>query len=107
MRDALVWILVMGSAGLTFMSALGAAIMRDPYQRLHFLAPIATVAGVALVAAFWLGEANKQAGAKVTLSVLLLLATNAVVTHATASAMRSRGLVPGCEDHTTADEDRT
>jgi multisubunit Na+/H+ antiporter MnhG subunit len=107
MRDALVWILVMGSAALTLISTLGAAIMRDPYQRLHYLAPIATVAGVALAVAFWLGEADRQSGAKVTLAVLLLLATNAVVTHATANAMRNRGLAPGCEDHTTADEDRT
>jgi multisubunit Na+/H+ antiporter MnhG subunit len=107
MRDALVWILVVLAAGLTMISAVGAAIMRDPYQRLHYLAPIATVAGVALAFAFWIGEAKKQAGAKVTLAVLLLLATNAVVTHATAAAMRTRGITPGQEDQSTADEDRT
>lgn len=107
MRQAMLWILVTLSAGLTLISALGAAVMRDPYQRLHYLAPIATVAGVVLIAAFWLGGAKSQDAAKVTMAVLLLLATNAVVTHATASAMRNRGIVPGREDHTTSDEDRT
>ncbi len=107
MSEVLVWILVTLAAGLTLVCALGAALMRDPYQRLHYLAPMATVAGVALVCAFWLGEAKRQAGAKATFAVLLLLVTNAVVTHATAAAMRTRGIAPGQEDHTTADEDRT
>src|SRR6266545_5020513 len=67
-------------------------VMRDAYDRLHFTAPATTIAPLAIAAAVVLEESLSAAGIKALLVALVLLATNPVLTHATARAARVRAL---------------
>jgi monovalent cation/proton antiporter MnhG/PhaG subunit len=67
--------------------ALGVAVMRDAYQRLHYLTLPCAVSSGLLVLAVLLHEPQKIAAAKVALVALVLFAMNAVVTQATARAI--------------------
>jgi monovalent cation/proton antiporter MnhG/PhaG subunit len=71
---------------VTVFSAVGVAVMRDPYQKLHFIAPPASIAAICVVAALFIGEKQKQAAGKAVLVAFLLYFMNAVITHATARA---------------------
>ena len=72
----------------TLLSALGVVVMRDPYQRLHFPAVAVSWASIFIIAAVWLDETDAQARIKVILVGLILFVMNAVLTHATAKAVR-------------------
>jgi len=78
------------------LSSIGIAVMRDPYQRLHFISPPASVSALLVTAAIFFGEKQKQAGAKAALVAFLLYFMNAVITHATARAhfVREKGTWP-------------
>jgi multisubunit Na+/H+ antiporter MnhG subunit len=71
-------------------SAVGALAMRDSYQRLHFLAPPASVAPLLFAVALFFGVHDKQPGVKMLVLAAVLNAVNGVVTHATARAHRVR-----------------
>lgn len=77
---------------LTLISAVGVMVMRDPLQRLHYVAPPATLGALLLTVAVFLDEPQKQAGLKTLLVTVVLSLMNAVVTHATARAVRIREL---------------
>ncbi|HWE25271.1 MAG TPA: monovalent cation/H(+) antiporter subunit G [Myxococcales bacterium] len=92
---------LLGFAALvTVLSAVGVAVMRDPYQKLHFISPPATLASLCVVAALFIGEKQKQAAGKAALIAFLLYFMNAVITHATARAhyVREKGTWPPPED---------
>ncbi len=80
----------------SLVGTLGVWAMRDPYQRLHFLALPCSVSGWLIAAAVLVGEKQKQAGVKVLLIAIVLFAINAVVTQATARAawVRANGRWP-------------
>lgn len=82
-------ILVALGVALNLVGAIGTLAMRDPYQRLHYLAPPA-MAPIFFAVALFLGEHDKQPAIKMLLVAALLNATNGVVTHATARAHRIR-----------------
>jgi len=84
------------AVGIALLSSIGVAAMRDPYQRLHFITPPASLSGLCVLLALFLGETQKQAGAKAALIVFLLYFMNSVVTHATARAhfVREKGTWP-------------
>ena len=90
--DALLTVAVL----VTVFSAIGVAVMRDPYQKLHFIAPPASIAAICVVAALFIGEKQKQAAGKAVLIAFLLYFMNAVITHATARAhyVREKGIWP-------------
>jgi monovalent cation/proton antiporter MnhG/PhaG subunit len=71
---------------------LALAILRDFYVRLHYLAPVATVAFLALLIAVIIREGAGQSALKTILVFAALLLINAVLTHATARAARVRQL---------------
>ncbi len=79
---------------LILFSCIGAMVMRDPYQRLHYIAPPASIAPFFFAIALFVGESDRAAGWKMFLVFILLNATNGVVTHATARAMRIRSGKP-------------
>lgn len=83
-------ILVTVAVALNLASAIGVLVMRDPYQRLHYLAPPASLAPALLTVALFLVVDDPQAGLKMLLLTLLLNTINGVVTHATARAHRIR-----------------
>jgi monovalent cation/proton antiporter MnhG/PhaG subunit len=82
--------------GVALLSSIGIVAMRDPYQRLHFISPPASLSALCVTLAILLGEKQKQAGAKAALVAFLLYFMNAVVTHATARAhfVREKGTWP-------------
>ena len=78
--------LVALAAFFALAGALGVWLMRDVYQKLHYVALPCSVSAWLLCAAIFVGEKQKQAGAKAVLIALVLFFMNAVVTHATARA---------------------
>ncbi len=78
------------AVGLAIVCSFGMAIMRDAFQRLHFSASIVSFSSLFIVAAVFLEESQAQARLKVVLIAVLLFCLNAVLTHATAKAIRVR-----------------
>jgi monovalent cation/proton antiporter MnhG/PhaG subunit len=71
---------------------LGVAVMKNPYERMHFMAPVSTVSAAAVLIALVIQEGWGQAVIKMSLILLVLFLTNAVLAHATARAARVREL---------------
>jgi monovalent cation/proton antiporter MnhG/PhaG subunit len=89
-RGILVTALLLVGVGVTLVSCLGVLAMRDAYDRLHYTAPAAVVAPLAIAAAVVLEERFSAAGIKAVLVALVLILTNPVLGHATARAARIR-----------------
>ena len=101
MIDAVVVPILLGIAvAVALLSAVGMALMRDPYQKLHFIAPPASLSALCIVVALFLSEKQKLAAGKGLLIAVLLYFMNAVITHATARAhyVREEGGWPPRED---------
>jgi multicomponent Na+:H+ antiporter subunit G len=86
---AVIALLVAGVA-VTLLSCLGVLVMRNAYDRLHFTAPAAAIAPLAIAAAVVLEERFSAADIKAVLVALVLVVTNPVLSHATARAARIR-----------------
>lgn len=69
-------------------SVLGMLVMRDPYQRLQYLAPASTLSPICFSVALIVESGWHQAAIKAILITVVLLSMNAVLTHATARAFR-------------------
>ncbi|HEU5413478.1 MAG TPA: monovalent cation/H(+) antiporter subunit G [Candidatus Angelobacter sp.] len=74
----------------SLISAIAMLVMKDLYERLHYLSPPATVTVICFTAAVIVDKHLSQAGIKALLIMFVLLAMNAVLTHATARAARIR-----------------
>ncbi len=79
-------VLVALTALFALLGAVGVWLMRDTYQKLHYLTLPCSVATGFLCVAMFVGEKQKQAGGKVVLISAVLFLMNAVVTQATARA---------------------
>jgi len=90
--NVVVWILLVAASVVTLSSTLGAAIMRDPLQRLHYVAPPSTLAAALVTAAFFVGEHDKNVGLKVAFAAVALAVMNGVIAHATGRAARVHDL---------------
>ena len=75
-----------------WLGTVGMIRMREPMQALHYLSLPTCFGSVLLAIAVFLRTGNSQASWKMVLIVLVLLAINSVVTHATARAFRTREL---------------
>lgn len=84
-RAVAVAILVAVSAILTAVSSVGVLAMRNPYQRLNYMAPPA-ISAFLLVAALALDGAGADACIKALFVAVLLNLSNGILTHATARA---------------------
>ena len=100
-------VLLVLAVAVTLLSAIGLVAMRDPYQKLHFIAPPASIAAPCIVAALFIGGSDKLAAGKAALAAFLLFFLNAVVTHATARAhyVREKGSWPPAEKLELVKED--
>ncbi|MGA7157374.1 MAG: monovalent cation/H(+) antiporter subunit G [Acidobacteriaceae bacterium] len=85
-------ILLSGVVGLCWIGVLGMWRMREPMQALHYLSLPAMAASALLVLAVLIAQGWGQAFWKAVLVAAVLMATNSVVTHATARAFRTRAL---------------
>jgi monovalent cation/proton antiporter MnhG/PhaG subunit len=72
------------------LSCIAVLVMRDLYERLHYLSPPATITIICFTAAVIADKHLSQAGIKAVLIMIVLLLMNAVLTHATARAARVR-----------------
>ncbi len=86
--EVLVWVAV----ATCLICCLGIVVMKDFFERLHYMAPVSTVATVALLAAVVIEQGWGQAAIKMSLIVVVLFLMNAVLAHATARAARVREL---------------
>lgn len=89
-------ILLALSVFFAVIGAIGMWLMRDPYQRLHYITLPCSVSSGLLTVAVLLHDPQKQAAAKVALVALVLFLMNGVVTQATARAVwvRKEGCWP-------------
>jgi monovalent cation/proton antiporter MnhG/PhaG subunit len=69
-------------------ASLGVLLSRDPYTRLHYMAPVATLGVWAVAAAVLVAESVNPGGIKALLTAIVILFMNAVLSHATARAAR-------------------
>ena len=76
--------------GVELACCVGVLVMRDAYDKLHYLGPAAIVGPVAIAAAIVIREALSQAGIKALLTAALLIVASPVLTHATARALYIR-----------------
>ncbi len=78
------------AAAVCVLCAIGLAVVRDAYQRLHFSSPIASIGIALIVAAVWVEDPQWQSRIKAVLIAIILFLTNATLSHATARAIRMR-----------------
>ncbi len=83
--------LLLGFAvAITWICCIGLVAMRDPYQKLHYIAPPASLGVFAIFLALLLQKGWNQASIKALIIVGVLTLLNSVVSHATARAFRMR-----------------
>jgi monovalent cation/proton antiporter MnhG/PhaG subunit len=75
---------------LCWLGVLGMWRMKEPMQALHYLSLPATAGAILLTIAVLVSQGLGQAFGKALLIAAILLASNSVVTHATARAFRAR-----------------
>jgi multisubunit Na+/H+ antiporter MnhG subunit len=90
MKTIFIEVLVWAAVGSTVFFAWGMLRMRDAYQQIHYLSPPAAFAVPLLVIAIALQQGVKPETFKSLFIVLVLLAMNSIVSHATARAFRIR-----------------
>lgn len=78
------------TAASCWVGVVGMVRMRDAYQSLHYLGIPSIVGMTSLTAAVFVQTGWSQASWKCLLILLILVASNAVGTHATARAFRQR-----------------
>lgn len=72
------------------LSSIALLVMKDLYERMHYLSPPATITIICFTAAVLVDKHFSQAGIKATIIMVVLLLMNAILTHATARAARTR-----------------
>ncbi|MDP9234213.1 MAG: monovalent cation/H(+) antiporter subunit G [Actinomycetota bacterium] len=90
MQRVLVILFLTGGVAVELMCCIGVLVMRQFYNRLHYLGPASTLGAFLIGAALVVQNALKQQGVKSILVVVLLVTVGPVLTHATARAARIR-----------------
>ena len=89
-RDIVIALLLFGAVAVELACALALFVVKDSFDRLHFLGPAAALGPVLVVGALVVENALSTNGVKAILAGGLLLLTGPIVTHATARAARVR-----------------
>ncbi len=92
------------------LSAIGVLVMKDFYERLHYMAPPATIGVGCFTLGVIIDKHLSTAGIKALLIFVVLFLMNAVLTHATARAARVRGFgrwIPDATQVRSADDPST
>jgi monovalent cation/proton antiporter MnhG/PhaG subunit len=93
MTSGVLEIVLLGSVVLLcWLGVLGMWRMKEPMQALHYLSLPATAGAILLTIAVLVSQGLGQTFYKVLLITAILLASNSVVTHATARAFRARDI---------------
>src|SRR5215472_16616216 len=81
-------VLLAVGAGAALLPSVGILVVRDFYERLHYMGPAGSLGVVAVVASLVLTDPLSSASIKVVIVGVLLVVSNSVLTHATARAGR-------------------
>lgn len=73
---------------IILLSVLGMWRMKDPYQRMHYISPPASLGGAFITIAIFLQQGLKPESFKAVFTTLVLISMNTIVTHAAARAFR-------------------
>ena len=88
MKTIAIDVLLAAGVLVALVSVLGMMRMRDPVQRMHYIAPPASVSAVLLTIAIFLQDGMKPESFKALATTLVLIGMNTAVTHAAARAFR-------------------
>jgi monovalent cation/proton antiporter MnhG/PhaG subunit len=80
----LVWIAVV----LAIICAIGVAIVKNAFERLHFSSTVTSFSASLIALAVWIADPVWQSKIKVTLIALVLFLMNSILSHSTARAIR-------------------
>lgn len=94
MREAVAGALLAAGVALQLVSCLGVLLMRDAFDRLHYLGT-AMVGGMLACAAVVVRESFSIIGWKAVVIGLTFVATSPMLTHVTARALRERAAPAG------------
>lgn len=90
LQDVVVDALLAVAVLLVLVSSLGVLVMRDVFDKLHYVAPAALVAPVFVALAVTVGQGWSQSTTETWLTVLFMATTGPVLAHATIRAARIR-----------------
>jgi multisubunit Na+/H+ antiporter MnhG subunit len=88
MKTIVIEVLLASAVLIALASVLAMLRMRDPYQKMHFLAPPASLSAAFITIAIFLQRGLKPESFKALFVMLTLIGMNTVVTHAAARALR-------------------
>ncbi len=88
MKTIAIDVLLASAVLLAVASVLGMMRMRDPYQKMHYLAPPASLSAIFITVAIFLQRGLKPESFKAMFVTIVLIGMNTVVTHAAARAFR-------------------
>lgn len=89
-REIIVYLLLGLAVVIVLASSAGILVMRDPYQKLHYVSPVAVVAPVVVGLAVLVQSGFTEDSAQTWLALGFVLAGGPVLTHATIRAARIR-----------------
>lgn len=78
------------AVALALACSVGIAVMRTALERLHFSAPLTSFSVALIVCAVWIDDPNWQTRLKIVLIAAIMFLMNAILSHATARAIRIR-----------------
>jgi multicomponent Na+:H+ antiporter subunit G len=88
MKTIVIEVLLAAAVLVTLLSVLGMLRVRDAYQRLHYIAPPASLGAAFITLAIFLQLGFKAESFKALFTTFVLIGMNSVVTHAAARAFR-------------------
>ena len=88
----IIGILLGGAVAIAILCAIGLAIMRDAYQRLHFPTPVVSLSALFIIVAVFLEDNDASSRVKMVIIVLIMFVMNGVLSHATARAVRIKNV---------------
>ena len=88
MKTIIIEICLSAAVLITVISVLGMWRMRDAFQRMHYIAPPASLSAFFITVAVFVQRGFKPESFKATFTTLVLIGMNTVVTHAAARAFR-------------------
>ena len=103
-RDVISLVLLIAGIGLEVVAVIGVTVMRDVFDRLHYVGLASYGALLVGVSILW-AESFSLIGDKALLTGVLLVMLGPVLVHATARSMRTRmrgDWSDGIEDHREA-----
>jgi monovalent cation/proton antiporter MnhG/PhaG subunit len=89
-RDVAADVLLCLAVAVVLASSLGVLVMRDVYQKLHFVTPISLIAPALVAVAVLVQQGFSENAVETWLALLFLIVAGPFLTHATIRAARIR-----------------